>query len=62
MAKITPAQDTAKRNFRAQYNQAITDLETVEGATLDTVNKLEAAVKGMATILKKTLKALEKRI
>lgn len=60
--KHTPVTDTAKHAFRDAYEQAITDLETVEGANLDTTAKLEGAVKGMATILKKILRALEKKI
>lgn len=62
MPKVNITIDQDKKAWKDNYNQAITDLQTAQTANLDTIGKLQTAVKGMAVIQEKTLKALKRLI
>ena len=62
MSLIPLTKDLDKKAFRDAYVQAIADLQQVQSANLNTIPKLEMAVKGIAEILEKTLKVLKSRI
>ena len=58
----TPQQDLNKKAIRDGYVQAITDLETIQSSNLNTVAKLETAVKGQAQIIEQLLKFIKTRL
>ena len=68
MAKINLTVDIDKKTWKEDYNQAISDLQTIEAfnanpaLTQAALQKNRQACIGLATILRKTLKMLKKQI
>jgi hypothetical protein len=61
--KVNESKFTDKPTWKAAYQQAIADLEQVEGLTdQQIVNNAGDIVRKMATIQKKTLKALKETV
>jgi len=59
---INKADSTNRAAIREAYNQAITDLQTIQGAALTTEASQIQAIKGMAGILEKLLKFMKEMI
>ena len=59
---LDKADSTNRAEIRTAYNQAITDLQTIQGAALTTEASQIAAIKGMAAIQEKLLKFLKEMI
>lgn len=53
----TPFEENIDRkDFKGKYLEAIDELNTLENANLNTVNKCQVAIKGLGAIIKRILK------
>ena len=59
---LNKADGTNRAAIRTAYNQAITDLQSIQGAALTTEASQIQAIKGMAGILEKLLKFMKETI
>ena len=59
---IVPVTDMNKETLKAAYQQALTDLDLIQVATLDTAAKLSSAVKGLSEIVEKLLKYIAREL